>query len=128
MAPRPRSTARPRLHKPPARRPRPRPQPPPPPAAAKDIPHAGRSLLQSPGAFGDDNAYNSFYGDPWGTANGYYDPYGPGYIPGFINVDISKQYGTHLDFGPAAVDITNDYAGFAIGGAVGAGWARDGRG
>jgi hypothetical protein len=52
------------------------------PDAAKPLPGPSRQLLQSPGAAGDINGFNSFYGDPWGTANGYYDPQGPGYIPG----------------------------------------------
>ncbi|KIY95457.1 hypothetical protein MNEG_12504 [Monoraphidium neglectum] len=96
--------------------------------AAKPLPGPSRQLLQSPGAAGDLNGFNSFYGDPWGTANGYYDPQGPGYIPGFINVDVSKEYGAHFDFGPVAVDLTQDFAGFTVGNAVGAGYARDGRG
>jgi hypothetical protein len=48
--------------------------------------------------------------------------------PGFINVDVSKEYGAHFDFGPVAVDLTQDFAGFTVGNAVGAGYARDGRG
>jgi hypothetical protein len=39
---------------------------------------AARALQQSPGSFTDianlGDAYNSYYGDPWGTAGGYYDP------------------------------------------------------
>lgn len=87
-----------------------------------------RALLQSPGAYADPGAFNNYYGDPWGTSGGYYDPYGPGYIPGFINVDVSQEYGSHFDFGPVAVDMTQDFSGFSVGGAVGAGWAKDGRG
>jgi len=88
---------------------------------------SGRSLLQSPGAYGD-VAYTANAADPWGTASGYYDPYGPGYVPGFVNIDISQQYGTHVDLGPVAVDLTTDYAGFALGSLAGLGIARDGRG
>jgi hypothetical protein len=91
---------------------------------------ARRALLQSPGAYGDaaGAAAAAAAADPWGTAGGYYDPYGPGYIPGFINIDISQQYGRHVDVGPVAVDLTNDYAGFAISNAVGVGVARSGEG
>jgi hypothetical protein len=49
-------------------------------------------------------------------------------VPGFINVDVSKEYGTHFDFGPVAVDLTEDFAGFALGAAAAAGVARDGGG
>lgn len=88
-----------------------------------------RALLQAPGAYGDNPAaYTDNSLDPWGTAGGYYDPYGPGYIPGFVNVDVSKQYGTHVDVGPVAVDLTQDYAGLALGALAGVGVARDGRG
>jgi hypothetical protein len=87
---------------------------------------SGRALLQSPGAYGD--AYTANAADPWGTASGYYDPYGAGYVPGFVNVDVSKQYGTHLDVGPVAFDLTTDYAGLALGPLAGVGVARDGRG
>jgi hypothetical protein len=98
--------------------------------AAAAASRAGRrALLQAPGAYGDvAGGGGAAAADPWGTAGGYYDPYGPGYIPGFINIDISQEYGRHVDVGPVAVDLTADYAGFAVSNAFGVGVARSGEG
>lgn len=72
----------------------------------------GRSLIQT--------GY-----DPYGY--GYYDPYSAGVTPGFVNVDVNRETGLHVDVGDVAVDVSADknYVGLGVGKLLGVGAARD---
>ena len=76
------------------------------------VSHHGRSLKQL--------GY-----DPYGI--GYYDPYQAGVTPGFVNVDLNRETGLHVDVGTVAVDVSADknYYGLGVGNLVGVGAAKD---
>jgi hypothetical protein len=63
--------------------------------------------------------------DPYGI--GYYDPYTAGVTPGFVNVDLNRETGLHVDVGTVAVDVSADknYYGLGVGNLVGVGAAKD---
>lgn len=63
--------------------------------------------------------------DPYGI--GYYDPYQAGVTPGFVNVDLNRETGLHVDVGTVAVDVSADknYYGLGVGNLVGVGAAKD---
>lgn len=73
---------------------------------------SGRGLLQ-------------ILNDPYGY--GYYDPYSAGVTPGFVNVDVNRETGLHMDVGHVAVDVSADknYVGLGVGTLFGVGAARD---
>lgn len=81
-------------------------------ATAHGFSHHGRSLKQT--------GY-----DPYGI--GYYDPYQAGVTPGFLNVDLNRETGLHVDVGTVAVDVSADknYYGVGVGNLVGMGAAKD---